>query len=245
MTTTRGCCDYGIDALAGRGASKTQRIDLALQGGGTHGAFTWGVLDRLLADDRIRFGAVSGSSAGAMNAVALAAGWTEGGGSGARETLRRFWSRVADSLHLERGRGLLDCTAMFGSLMVRRSRRHWTSHSRVRASRRQTAARRARETVDFDLVHRCTAMALHRDTNVRNAKLRISRAPRSTSTRFSHRLVRRCSSPSGDRRRGVLGRRLHGESLDRAAATESPNLDPMLLHSRGSRSDAMEQSWTP
>src|SRR5574340_1485439 len=77
-------------------------VDLALQGGGTHGAFTWGVLDRLLAEERIGFGAVSASSAGAMNAVALAAGWTDDGRSGARATLRRFWSRVADSLHLAR-----------------------------------------------------------------------------------------------------------------------------------------------
>jgi len=79
---------------------RPRRIDLALQGGGTHGAFTWGVLDRLLEDERIRIGAISGSSAGAMNAVALAAGWTADGRRGARETLRRFWSRVAESMHL-------------------------------------------------------------------------------------------------------------------------------------------------
>ena len=77
---------------------RTRRIDLALQGRGTQGAFTWGVLDRLLEDERIRFGAISGSSAGAMNAVALAAGFAEGGRKGARESLLRFWSRVADSL---------------------------------------------------------------------------------------------------------------------------------------------------
>ncbi|MBN8508059.1 MAG: patatin-like phospholipase family protein, partial [Burkholderiales bacterium] len=57
-------------------ALSPRRIDLALQGGGLHGAFTWGVLDRLLEDERIGFNAISGSSAGAMNAVALASGWT-------------------------------------------------------------------------------------------------------------------------------------------------------------------------
>ena len=80
----------------------TRRLDLALQGGGTHGAFTWGVLDRMLEDERIRINAISGTSAGAMNAVALAAGWAADGRRGARESLRRFWSRVADALHLGR-----------------------------------------------------------------------------------------------------------------------------------------------
>ena len=70
------------------------RVDLALQGGGSHGAFTWGVLDRLLQDETLEFGSLSGTSAGAMNAVAVAAGLMEGGREGARATLRRFWTRV-------------------------------------------------------------------------------------------------------------------------------------------------------
>ncbi len=76
---------------------KRLRIDLALQGGGSHGAFTWGVLDRLLEDERLEIAGISGTSAGAMNAVALAAGLMEGGREGARAALRRFWHRVADS----------------------------------------------------------------------------------------------------------------------------------------------------
>lgn len=76
---------------------KRQQIDLALQGGGSHGAFTWGVLDRLLQDDSLEFAGVSGTSAGAMNAVALAAGLMEGGRDGARECLGRFWRRVAQT----------------------------------------------------------------------------------------------------------------------------------------------------
>jgi NTE family protein len=71
------------------------RIDLALQGGGAHGAFTWGVLDRLLEDRRIGFEAISGASAGAMNAVVLAHGLASGGRAGARDALRGFWHRVA------------------------------------------------------------------------------------------------------------------------------------------------------
>jgi NTE family protein len=72
-------------------------ITLALQGGGSHGAFTWGVLDRLLEDDRIEIEGISGASAGAMNAVMLAYGLTIGGREGARESLREFWTRVASA----------------------------------------------------------------------------------------------------------------------------------------------------
>ncbi len=72
-----------------------KRINIALQGGGSHGAFTWGVLDRLLEDGRIAFDAVSGTSAGAMNGVALVDGWVRGGPEGAREKLHDFWRAVA------------------------------------------------------------------------------------------------------------------------------------------------------
>lgn len=75
-------------------------IDLALQGGGSHGAFTWGVLDRLLADERIEIAGISGTSAGAMNAVVLAAGMQQGGREGAREALRAFWKANSDSARL-------------------------------------------------------------------------------------------------------------------------------------------------
>jgi NTE family protein len=70
-------------------------INLALQGGGAHGAFTWGVLDRLLEDERIRFDGISATSAGAMNATALAAGMAVGGHEGARKALARLWRRVS------------------------------------------------------------------------------------------------------------------------------------------------------
>lgn len=86
--------------------SRRQVIDLALQGGGSHGAFTWGVLDRLLEDETLEISGVSGTSAGAMNAVALAAGLMEGGREGARACLRRFWEKVAKTSpfhHLETG----------------------------------------------------------------------------------------------------------------------------------------------
>ena len=73
---------------------KKVKINLALQGGGAHGAFTWGVLDRLLEDERIEFGWISGTSAGAVNAVAMASGLAQGSRQKSRETLFKVWDAV-------------------------------------------------------------------------------------------------------------------------------------------------------
>ena len=73
----------------------TQLIDLALQGGGSHGAFTWGVLDRLLEEPWLRIEAISGTSAGAMNAAVMVDGHAAGGNERAREALEAFWRRVS------------------------------------------------------------------------------------------------------------------------------------------------------
>ncbi|HEY9130350.1 MAG TPA: patatin-like phospholipase family protein [Dyella sp.] len=70
-------------------------LKLALQGGGAHGAFTWGVLDRLLTIPGIAVSAVSGTSSGAMNGAALAQGWMRGGAAGARDLLAQFWDAVS------------------------------------------------------------------------------------------------------------------------------------------------------
>ncbi|MGL4443129.1 MAG: patatin-like phospholipase family protein, partial [Alsobacter sp.] len=72
-------------------------IDLALQGGGSHGAFTWGVLDRLLQEDWLSVEGISGTSAGAMNAAVMASGYATGGREGAREALEGFWRKVSDA----------------------------------------------------------------------------------------------------------------------------------------------------
>ena len=76
-------------------STTTRSISLALQGGGSHGAFTWGVLDRLLEDERIIIEAISGTSAGAMNAAALISGYAKGGTQGARDALDAFWTTVS------------------------------------------------------------------------------------------------------------------------------------------------------
>lgn len=100
--TSAACC-AAIGArlkTVGQEMAKTKGpkvIDLALQGGGAHGALTWGVLDRLLADERLHIGGISGTSAGAMNAVVMADGLDRGGPDKAREHLERFWRAVSDS----------------------------------------------------------------------------------------------------------------------------------------------------
>jgi NTE family protein len=80
---------------SGETARDTVLVDLALQGGGSHGAFTWGVLDRLIEEPWLRIEAISGTSAGAMNAAVLADGWTKGGAEGARAALDAYWQRVS------------------------------------------------------------------------------------------------------------------------------------------------------
>ena len=75
----------------------TKTINLALQGGGAHGAFAWGVLDRFLEDGRLNFEGISGTSAGSMNAVVLAHGLLKGGADGARAGLEKFWQAIADA----------------------------------------------------------------------------------------------------------------------------------------------------
>lgn len=81
---------------------RRRKITLALQGGGAHGAYTWGVLDRLLEEDGLHIEGISGSSAGAMNGAALASGWLNGGRGGARQALEKFWREVSEAGRLGR-----------------------------------------------------------------------------------------------------------------------------------------------
>src|SRR5271168_3021781 len=81
----------GEDTIAGQKA-----INLALQGGGSHSAFTWGVLDRLLEDERLTFDGITATSAGCVNAVLLADGLASGGRRAAKDLLKVFWRRISD-----------------------------------------------------------------------------------------------------------------------------------------------------
>lgn len=109
--------------------SEKKRINLALQGGGAHGAFTWGALDALLADGRFGIAGVSGASAGAMNAVVVADGLREGGPDGARKQLEQFWRAVSLDGHLnDAQRGLFD--AWLGAFdPLKFNERFWQSAS--------------------------------------------------------------------------------------------------------------------
>jgi NTE family protein len=101
-------------------------VDLALQGGGAHGAFTWGVLDRLLQEPRLEIEGISGTSAGAMNAAVLASGFAAGGADGAKAALEQFWRGVSDAallsplrrspLDILLGRWTLDNSPVFVAL---------------------------------------------------------------------------------------------------------------------------------
>jgi len=115
-------------------APPLQRLNLALQGGGSHGALTWGVLDALLEDGQWRFDGVSGTSAGAMNAVALAHGFAKAahehkdpheahlaGCALARETLTRLWEGVGTLGSLMWGAPLAAANPMMGLM------RQWLS----------------------------------------------------------------------------------------------------------------------
>src|SRR3974377_311555 len=75
-------------------SSTPRKVALALQGGGSHGAFTWGALDRILDDPTIEIIGATGTSAGAMNAAVLVDGWARGGPEQARAELRRYWEGV-------------------------------------------------------------------------------------------------------------------------------------------------------
>lgn len=111
-----------------RTASKPVPVNLALQGGGSHGAFTWGVLDRLLEEPGIVIDGISGTSAGAMNAAVLASGFLHGGATGARQALNDFWQRVSDAarfspfqrgpLDVLLGRWTLDNSPLFVAMDV-------------------------------------------------------------------------------------------------------------------------------
>ncbi len=78
-------------------ADKPLLIDLALQGGGAHGAYTWGVMDRLLEEKGLQIEGISGTSAGAMNAAVLVSGWQHGGADGAKAALETFWKATSDA----------------------------------------------------------------------------------------------------------------------------------------------------
>jgi NTE family protein len=163
-------------------------IDLALQGGGSHGAFTWGVLDRLLEEPQLHIAAISGTSAGAMNAAVLADGWTDGGAQGAREALDKYWQRVSRAAvfsplqrsPLDRlmGRWTLEASPVYivMDLMSRLVSPYALNPLALNPLRGILA-----ESVDFDRLGRSPIKLFITATNVRTGRGRIFRNPEITS----------------------------------------------------------------
>lgn len=164
-------------------------IELALQGGGAHGAFTWGVLDYLLSDDRVCIEGICGTSAGAMNAVVLADGLDRGGKEGARKALEGFWasvSKVAKFSPFQRtpldyalGRWTLDTSPGFilFDILSRMVSPYEMNPFNINPLQMQLASM-----VDFDHVRRAQGIKLFvAATNVRTGKQKIFRRQEMTA----------------------------------------------------------------
>ncbi|MEP3045584.1 MAG: patatin-like phospholipase family protein [Roseibium sp.] len=161
--------------------SAPKKINLALQGGGAHGAFTWGVLDWFLEDSRFTIDGITGTSAGAMNAVVLASGLEAGGEDGAREQLETFWREVSDEARLSPiKRSPLDILLGQWSLDYSPSYLYFDVLSRFASPyefnpMNVNPLREVLERiVDFDKVHCCSGVKLFiAATNVFTGKIRI------------------------------------------------------------------------
>ncbi|MES0385973.1 MAG: patatin-like phospholipase family protein [Hyphomicrobium sp.] len=162
-----------------------KRVDLALQGGGSHGAFTWGVLDRLLEEESIEIVAISGASAGAMNACAVVEGLARGGRDGARETLKNYWMAVSEAARfspLQRsfmdklmGRWSLDYSP--GFILSRTFFRNFSPYDLNPFGVDPLRAIIAK-TFDFDAINGCQTVRLFLGaTNVRTGRPKVFRQP--------------------------------------------------------------------
>lgn len=170
-------------------SNDNKQIDLALQGGGSHGALTWGVLDRLLEDGRIDIEAISGTSAGAMNAVVVADGINKGGRDGARQALHDFWSAVSDAARFSPiQRSFWD--RLMGSDSLDRSPSYVFFEQLTQlmppALLNPLDINPLRDliqrTVDFDQVNACTDLKVFvTATNVRTGRAKVFRQPHITS----------------------------------------------------------------
>ncbi|MCR5885924.1 patatin-like phospholipase family protein [Rhizobacter sp. J219] len=150
-------------------------LGLALQGGGAHGAFTWGVLDRLLEAGHFHITAISGTSAGAMNAIALADGWRRGGADGARDALGRFWTAIGTRVPFD----LLTSgdAAKPGLNAAARALMHWTrllSPYQFNPLGTNPLREVLQEQIDFEGLRAASPIALHiAATHANTGRLRL------------------------------------------------------------------------
>jgi NTE family protein len=167
--------------MAARTPSAARPINLALQGGGSHGALTWGVLDRLLEDDRLAIACISGTSAGAMNAVALADGYSRDGREGARAGLRRLWKAVSDQARfspiqrspIDRMTGNYSLDASPSYLFFEGMSRMFSPYD-LNPLGLNPLRGMLNELIDFDRVNTVKGLAVHvTATNVRTGRPRV------------------------------------------------------------------------
>ncbi|MBB3930180.1 NTE family protein [Kaistia hirudinis] len=173
-----GQAKAGPDAGKGKGGRRT--INLALQGGGAHGAFTWGVIDALLEDGRLAFDGISGTSAGAMNAVVLADGLVRGGNEAARERLAEFWTGVSRASTIGGARDLLQSWMSFWNVPAFRPTQwldmmsNLTSPYGFNPHNINPLRDLVESLVDFERVRAAASPKLFISaTNVRNGKIKV------------------------------------------------------------------------
>ncbi len=155
-------------------------VDLALQGGGAHGAFTWGVLDRLLEEPWLEIDGISGTSAGAMNAAVLVHGYQKGGAASAREALETFWRRVSEAarfspfrrgpIDILLGRWTLDSSPVYVAMdLMSRLVSPYDLNPRGSNPLREILA----ELIDFELLARAPIHLFVTATNVRTGRGKV------------------------------------------------------------------------
>jgi NTE family protein len=170
--------DTGGAAAAG---SASKVINLALQGGGSHGAFTWGVLDRLLEEERLSFDGISGTSAGAVNAVVLVDALAAGGRAQAKKALAEYWKKVSAlaSRSVFQASPFDKANPNFGlehspGYLFMESMTYYASPYQINPFNLNPLRDLLAETIDFERVRRQTAIKLFIDaTDVQSAKVKI------------------------------------------------------------------------
>ena len=154
----------------GQKNGKPRPISLALQGGGAHGAYTWGVLDRLSEEESLSIAAISATSAGAMNAVAFASGFAKAGSEGARAELELLWRKVSEASSAMGSFGAAGL-AMASALQA------LASPYDLNPFNFNPLRRIVEDTVDFDAVHASPLQLFLSATNVETGKVRVFGKP--------------------------------------------------------------------
>lgn len=156
-------------------------INLAIQGGGAHGAFAWGIIDRLLEDGRLHFESISGTSAGSMNAAALAYGLLTGGRDGARQKLHDFWKAISDAGERFALTKQMPWESFFNaghdhspSYEFLNALTHWLSPYQLNPFNFNPLSDVLKQQVDFERLQQCQVTKLFISaTNVRSGKVRV------------------------------------------------------------------------